>query len=163
MKKLKGLDSFCAKIVSELEQVDHKVHLISKLQYLTGCRTCEALNVDRWKVTDSGFIELDPFKKNSCRIFYRADIASAVSELFRFAKWDGQIMSISKYDRYIKSVMPVYPIYVRDKKIVSYIFRHNYIKNLFFDMNSLKDIMEKMGYERESPAMSYISSYIYSK
>lgn len=128
----------------------------------TGARPNEILDTTRWTYINDSDIRLQPFKGNSTRYFINTDLSFSLywSIYFQVKPYEG--LTLRQLESVTKKILPVSEIYGNNKSAISYLFRYNYVRQLYIGGMSDSDIAIKMGWSGPTLSVSYRSVPIYS-
>ena len=129
--------------------------------YATGCRPEEPLDISRFYKISPTIIEFVPLKNNNHRRLY-------ISELpiqFTAALEDNRQFYDSYRRRQLNFIMNkligLNKVYVDNKEVGLYLFRYNYVKQLFESGFNYDDITIIMGWHSVDMAFKYVSKKLY--
>ena len=157
----KDLDLICNSLFDDICGVDHYIAMCVRVMYITGCRPSECVGFNRHFKIDGKKIILQPLKDNSLRYFEVKDELY----LFPFKQLEGwselNIVSLSSLERTIRAFNRLGVIYLKDKTLVSNIFRHNYVKKKHHQGYSDRDVKKILGHKNILNTYSYLNSKPY--
>jgi site-specific recombinase XerD len=134
---------------------------VFSLYYKFGFRTNELLSRDRWNVYDNDNFILNTEKGSNPRIIKKSDLNSSFFRFYFNTANHFIFTSPSSINIYFNRFSNLPQLYVLDKKISVYLFRHNLIKQMFNQGSTVQDIANFMGEVENKNILGYINSAIY--
>lgn len=130
--------------------------------YLTGCRPADMFRMNAWSFVSDFDLQLLPSKKNLPRYFPIFQWPIYCLELIEAGLPPFYPYSARRLLMYYKRLTPIPFLICGAKDIETYIFRHNYIKQLYIQGASVSDISTLLGYSSDTVTLGYINSVIES-
>jgi integrase len=130
--------------------------------FWTGCRPDEVLKLNLWSDYGEEVLRLEALKDNNPRIIPK----EAVAEVFLDSILNNypyfQSYNYNKFNQSFARVYQYPNAYVLDKRCGLYLFRHYYIKKLWYDGLTIPEIMQITGHKSPPIVEGYINSIIYT-
>jgi hypothetical protein len=128
----------------------------------TGCRPEEVLTIGLWTYISSVAIELQPLKGNGTRTFIESDLTPGLVFAIQNNIKPYEGLTLRQLESVNKKILPVATVGTSAKSAISYIFRYNYIKQLYIQGYSDAAITAKMGYALDSVTVGYRTRLLYT-
>ena len=155
------LEEICKKIVVTAKSDYPMYYPHIYLLYKTGCRIGEVFDFRMHYNEEKDTINIIAQKKNYVREI-PVDETFNLELLNRLMnRQDLFYLNIRNLQRTLKKLMPISNIFCGKKNIGAHIFRHNYIRKLLADGETIEEINEHMGYTRQTVEDTYLSAIIY--
>lgn len=154
------ISTLCENIVSVAEKHDLFLHAVFDTLNLTGLRCNEALEFERWTILTDNLFQVTTEKKSSPRLFNAEELNPLYSDLL---KNDATYLLTHNYKsvaRKFKLFCPYSNLVVGNKQISTHLFRHNYVKKLFNQGQSIQQISDKIGEKEPKNILGYVNSQI---
>ena len=128
----------------------------------TGARPNEILDTTRWTYINDSDIRLQPLKGNALRYFTISDISLSLfwGIFYQVRPYEGA--TLRQLESVTKKILPVSLIVGGNRSAISYLFRYNYVRQLYIGGMSDADIAIKMGWSSALLSASYRSTVIQS-
>lgn len=159
---LTEIENICNRVVEQTELFYYPLHTFFYTQKNTGLRPSELMLLDRFQLVGDEFVQFTPLKNNNFRIFALSDF----HPYFEYLISNSLPLEYSFSQRYLSRQFSHYAgkqLFVNNKAISTYLFRHFYVKNLYHKGLSPDEIKTKLGHTNVSSTLSYINSEIYTK
>lgn len=160
MVEYNELNDMCLKVLEGNRFTPPLVLDAFNMLYLSGCRVNEITDIGRWTVNSSNNVRLKPLKGNNFRFIDN----DSVTAYFLSSLVSGNAPYLDVYDSalryYLKRLLPVYPLKVKNKNLLLNIFRHRYIKALSVEGMNDSEIKMFMGYTNDNTHLNYKNSII---
>lgn len=131
--------------------------------YNTGLRFVEAFEIIRWSEIATDTYYCDTAKNSNNRTFN----ASELTSLFINAiKSQVNIYDFCRYtttNNWLSRVFLPYELYLTGKRLMTHVFRHNKVKQMFDADYTLAEIQTYIGEVSQSNVLLYVNSNIYKK
>lgn len=157
------LDALCVSAIRSERAMTNSLHAAMLLLYITGARASE--------VTSGGSIEYLPaintFKIWQSKIGVYRYMVHGRADILPLSSVEGAInrakrFSYSTLSRELLGLNLLKGIHLEGKKLGLHVFRHNYIKQLYFEQNkSVQEIKEVATINSSLTVLHYINSTIY--
>ncbi len=150
------------KVLINLKLLKHSyttVYYICVLLKKTGLRPIEVLEPNRWTIINEKYYSVKLAKNNGLRRVNQKLIPDYIKYLYALKPTLKSIYSLKTLNKYILQ-NSIYTFRNGNKNIVSYIFRHNYIKRLKSKGLTNARIQKKMKHSDIKNTLNYINSNI---
>jgi integrase len=137
------------------------LNLICTTLLNTGVRPEELLSFDRWSVRNNNFTILSTLKGNNPRTFDNSILGNDWINTIQYNPNNLSVGMIRQFNYQWSKVVTIPNLYVKDKPIGLYIFRHHYIKQLAYDGVPVDEIKLITGHKTTAVVEEYIYSDIY--
>jgi len=154
------LDADCLRIVEHVEAYAPSLGAAIRVLYTIGCREGEIMVRSRWSRVDPATYTLLPQKGNNLRVVPSADLPLSYQHWINSSTWPGSITSVNNLRRITRAFSALPPLFCGSKGISSHRFRHNRIKQLYLQGQSVDQIKDYMGLLSASIVQGYVDSVI---
>lgn len=154
------LEEICAAIVFNSQGLP-LLHAYLSFLYNTGCRPMEPLTPSCFLGYTNEHLLLQPLKKNLPRKIERYLVPPSI---FNPDNKNESIMQPKDYETALnrfKKLKPYSLTMTNVKKSELYLFRYNYVRQLFIDGLTNLEIQKHMGWKSETIVARYLSTNIY--
>lgn len=154
------ITEICEKIVATSEKHDLFLYSVFDTLNKTGLRCNEVLEFNRWNILSENLFQVTTEKKSNPRLFAADELNPLYSDLL---KNDATVLLIHNYKsiaRKFKLFCPFTRLTVGSKQISTHLFRHNYVKMLYHQGQTIEQIAAKIGEKDPKNILGYINSQI---
>jgi len=158
------IDNTCNHLVNHTARFDIYSHIIFDTLYRTGLRINELLEYERITLIDIDTVQVITQKFSNPRLIPLSDFNSIFISHLASGSLHTLIRSYSYYSSKILIYNSLFPrLYIKNKQVTTHLFRHNYVKKLFEEGQSIEEISEIIGERESKNTMGYVYSQIQSK
>lgn len=155
----KELDNYLNANLLQLKSNYFEIFIIADFLYVTGLRPIEVLEPARWTQTDNDCFAVKLAKSNGFRHFNSFFIPNYLWSIYVAENSLKTIISVKYLDYHITKSSK-YLFKKGQKNITSYVFRHNYIKQLHAKGINPTDIQKIIKHTDIKNTYNYINSNI---
>lgn len=155
------LNGLCINSIELIPNFYPNLKLICTTLLNTGVRPEELLSFDRWSIKNNNTTILTTLKNNNPRTFDNSILGDDFINTIQYNPNHLNIGMIRQFNYQWSKVVSVPNLYVKNKKIGLYIFRHHYIKELAYEGIPVNEIKLITGHKSTSVVEEYINSDIY--
>jgi len=157
------IDELCQHLVAKTRNVDVYAYILFDTLYNTGLRVNELLEYSRVEIIDTETVQVITQKFSNPRLIEITEINPIYFAHLAADTLKSIIRSYSYYSNKFVLFNSLFPrLAIKDKRITTHLFRHNYVKRLHDDGMSIPEISEIIGEREEKNTMGYIYSQISS-
>ncbi len=157
------IDELCQHIVEKTRNVDVYAYILFDTLFNTGLRVNELLEYSRVEIIDTNTVQVTTQKFSNPRLI---DISILNPIYFAHLASDTLKSILRSYSYYSNKFVlfnSLYPrLAIKDKRVTTHLFRHNFVKKLHDNGMSIPEISEIIGEREEKNTMGYIYSEITS-
>lgn len=157
------LEYLCYKLKSTVNKEYLYISNILELLYITGCRGQEAIKTNFWEVSANQYIILHPQKNNNMRLFDRNIFSESTINYLQITPHFDNLTSYKRLNYFINQNISHLGISLFNKKIVTHLFRHNYVRKLIQQGLQPIEIQQLMGHLEVGTTERYFNSPIESQ
>lgn len=125
--------------------------------YLTGMRSTEPLQIDRWK-KDKGKYELTTLKTGLIRTFEPLELSANLRGAIEDKQPPYGHLTYDQLTAEFRRVVKLHPIYSGDKIADTYLFRYNRARQKWKEQSDLLKVMQYFSWQEPKIAMGYITT-----
>lgn len=154
------LDEICAMIVNNASD-QPILHAYLMFLYNTGCRPSEPLTPSCFLGYTDTHLILQPLKKNLPRHIEKRLVPPSI---FSTINNNQSVMTLKDYETALnrfKKLKPISLTMTNIKKSELYLFRYNYVRQLYISGLAVSDIQLHMGWKNESIVSRYLNTNIF--
>lgn len=154
------IDEFCLSIISNAS-FNPLLHAYLLFLYNTGCRPLEPLEPKCFIGRNENSLILQPLKGNNLRFISLSDVPPSI---FSDQNNNQSYLIAGQYEGILNQFHKLKPLAFTStakKKTQLYIFRYNYVNQLFLDGKTYIEITDIMGWKNDSIVHRYLSTSIY--
>ena len=124
--------------------------------YITGCRSTEPLQRDRW-LYENGIFYLTTLKTNSPRKFQAQELSIDLILSIENNEMPYSGLTYDQLTALFRKHIAIHPIYAGDRIADTYLFRYNRARQMFKKTNSIAAVKDYFGWNSMEMAHSYIT------
>ena len=152
---------YCEKSVIQLPSYSSLSYTSLQVLFATGCRPEEAVDLKLWSQPSPDKFVLQPLKGNFPRDIDGNVLPDQFKDYFNGGSQEYRLATQAKSLNYFKKTFPTSQIYKGSKSVELYVFRYNYVKQLYLGGNTIAQIKEKMGWKSDLMAERYVFSVLF--
>ncbi len=157
------IDELCQHLVTKTRNVDIYAYILFDTLYNTGLRVNELLEYSRVEIIDTETVQVTTQKFSNPRLIEISDINPIFFAHLAADTLKSILRSYSYYSNKFVLFNSLFPrLTIKDKRITTHLFRHNYVKKLHDNGLSIPEISKVIGEREEKNTMGYIFSEITS-
>lgn len=155
------IDDLCQKIISEAYNQGSLFTKHYELMYKFGLRVSEVCGVDNISVTGTGDVLIYMKKTRKYRLIKKEDFQVNFDIEIFLASNNLTYYSEQNIKREITNLSPYRRLFCGNKNIVTHIFRHNFAKQKFIQLQNIASVNYLLQESNLSICENYINSKIY--
>ena len=141
---------------------DAWAYVFFTLQFNTGCRYIEVLEVSRWTDLQDGTYELDTAKNSNNRIIPASDVPTVYKNLILSGEQEFGSMRYTTATRLFKKGFPLLPLVVGAKDVSTHVYRYAKAKKMFIDGSTIQQISDYLGEVDNQNTLGYVNAEFYT-
>ena len=155
------IDQLCKHIVEKTRNVDIYAYILFDSLYNTGLRVNELLEYSRVEIVDTNTVQVTTQKFSNPRLIEISDLNPIYFAHLAADTLNSILRSYSYYSNKFVLFNSLFPrLTIKDKRITTHLFRHNYVKKLHDEGFSIAEISSIIGEREEKNTIGYIYSEI---
>jgi hypothetical protein len=151
----------CAAAVVVAEDLPSHMHDVYSLLLRGGFRYIEVFELDRWSLVSPGNWEIQTAKGGAIRDYLETNIPTFYLSCLESSMLTFDYCRYSTFNRTLRRTFIDYPIMVDDKNCTSHIFRHNRVKQLYSQGQTIQQISDYLGEIDNRNTEGYINSRLF--
>jgi site-specific recombinase XerD len=157
------IDNCCKSIIAHSKSYDMYSYIIFDTLYNTGLRINELLDYSRVSIIDINSVLVQTQKFSNPRIIPISDFNSVYMAHLASGTLYNLIRSYSYYsEKMLLYNTQFHKLFIKNKRISTHLYRHNYVKRLFDDGYTIPQISTVIGERDDKNTMGYVYSQISS-
>lgn len=157
------LDLMLSKFIEKMEKFDFVMFPTFKILYTHGFRIREVLEAKRWKLNDNGIFRVETEKGSLPRFINFNEIESRYRNELDYANYNDKLLNYSQVKRRFESYFNAQFFTENNRKLITHLFRHNFVKKKFKQGLSIEEISKIMGEINPENIRGYVVSKIYKE
>lgn len=154
------LDEFCLSCVESSVRHPLYFHYL-KFLYNTGCRPSEPLTPNVFISRNDQHVVIQPKKKNNLRFISIDFLEPSIFDINNDNRSHLSMMDYQNILHYFQKIKPKTYTTTDNKSTQLYLFRYNYVNQLFLDGKSKEEITNIMGWKLDTIVDRYLNTEIY--
>jgi len=157
------IDELCQHLVTKTRNVDVYAYILFDTLYNTGLRVNELLEYSRVEIIDTEIVQVATQKFSDPRLIEISELNPIYFAHLASDTLKSILRSYSYYSNKFVLFNSLFPrLAIKDKRVTTHLFRHNYVKKLHDNGLSILEISKIIGEREEKNTMGYIYSEITS-
>ena len=157
------LDLMLSKFIEKMEKFDFVMFPTFKILYTHGFRIREVLEAKRWKLNDNGIFRIETEKGSLPRFINYSEIERRYRNELDYANYEDKLLNYSQVKRRFESYFNAQFFTENNRKLITHLFRHNFVKKKFKQGLSIEEISKIMGEINPENIRGYVVSKIYKE
>jgi len=157
------LNKMLSDMVLKLEKYDYMMYPVFKVLYDHGFRVNEVLEAERWKLNEHGIYRVTTEKKSLPRFLEFSQVEKRYRNELNYNEYKGKLLNYSQVRRRFESYFGATFFTNNNRRLITHLFRHNFVKKKFAEGLGVEKIAEIIGEVERKNVVNYIESKIYKE
>lgn len=157
------LDLMLKKFIEKMEKFDFVMFPTFKILYSHGFRIREVLEAKRWKLNENGIFRIETEKGSLPRFINFNEIEKRYRNELDYANYNDRLLNYSQVKRRFESYFSAQFFTENNRKLITHLFRHNFVKQKYNQGLSVEEISKIIGEINSENTRGYVTSKIYKE
>ena len=157
------LNIMLSKFIEKMEKFDFVMYPTFKILYDHGFRIKEVLEAKRWKLNDNGIFRVETEKGSLPRFINYSEIEGRYRNELDYANYTDKLLNYSQVKRRFESYFNAQFFTENNRKLITHLFRHNFVKQKYNQGLSIEEISKIIGEINKENTRGYVESKIYKE
>lgn len=157
------LDSILLRFIERLRKYDYCMYPIFKTLYDHGFRISEVLEAKRWGLNEHGIYRIETEKGSLPRFVNYYEVEPKYRNELEYLNYSGDLRNYSQVKRRFESFFGATFFTENNRKLITHLFRHNFVKKKKKEGLSIDEIAKKIGEVNKDNVIGYVESRIYKE